>query len=347
MENYPGLSKPLIEIESRYNPKPEGLAETEEKLRQALSRNLGEPVTDLKRLGIGQNVNFKVYIDNKEKPNYLLRVITMKGYPSMDTLEECYRLLDKRDLVYSHKKYFEKEGNIVPYGYLVQEWIEGDDALEIYGEENVEKNTKWLRDFVKVLKSVHTVKLPYFGYLGSGPRYGSLKEYYNNMDVIIDNSFGNVFKKPYTIWDLDRYGITSQGFLKRTFNLVKELADNIKSPSQSVLIHGDVLPQNLIYIKDGMTAIDWDEARANWWVYELARTSFYMDSKDIINEFIDSYGDTTVSIEDVRTGIKLEHIRQLLRYLFIACFNNADMDSMRKKVKEIENAIEQKFNQSI
>lgn len=347
MESYKESNMPLFETESRYIPGELELNETSCKLKEAISKGLGKKVVKLIQLGNGQNVNFKVYTSEKEEPGYLLRIITMNGYPSIGTLDECYKHLDTAHIMYSKKVFCDLDSDIVPYGYLVQEWIEGDDALEVFGEDGTENNTKWLEDFAGLLKKVHTIKLPYFGYLGNGPKYESLKEYYYNMDKIIDNSYGKVFKGPYTIWDLDKYNITSPGFLKYTFDCVKELADKITSQAQSVLIHGDMLPQNLIYTKNGPVIIDWDETRANWWVYEIARASYYLDSKSIISDFIKIYNDCSLSTQDIYIGVKLEHIRQLLRYLFMAAFSNPDMNNIKSRVKEIEDEITEKINEGI
>lgn len=274
----------------------------------------------------------------------MLRIIYRKGYPSFKVLKECYRLLDESDIPYARVCFYDEGSDIVPYGYFIQKWIEGTDALEKYGEPD--KNSKWVKDFVKVLKMAYQIELPYFGYLADGPKYPTLKEYYQNMDKMIDSSFGQVFKKECSIWDLEKHNITSLGFLRSTFIKAGELAGKIESPVKSGLVHGDTLPQNLLYTKDGLAVIDWDEARACWWIYDLARIAFYVDSKDVIRRFIEGYDDKMLSIEEIDIGIRLEHVRQLLRYLFISCFNNSDMDDMKKRVKDFESQINLRLSRS-
>ena len=123
---------------------------------------------------------------------------------------------------------------------------------------------------------------------------------------------------------------------------VSELARSIEAEPQPILIHGDMLPTNLIYAPDGNLAIDWDECRANWWVYEVARTLYYYpdDQPEILNRFLAAYGDDSCSMRDIKICIRLEQVRQHLRVMCIGAFNMQSREDVLGRVQKIEAKIE-------
>jgi thiamine kinase-like enzyme len=184
--------------------------------------------------------------------------------------------------------------------------------------------------------------MPYFGTLGNGPQYSTLLAYYEQMDEVIDHSFGEGFLQPCSVWQVQAAGLTSPGFLDRTFESVRELARTIEAEPKPILIHGDMLPTNLIYAPDGNMAIDWDECRANWWVYEVARSLFYYpdDHPEILKRFLAAYGDDSYSMRDIKIAIRLEHVRQHLRVMCIGAFNLQDRVAVLGQTVEIEEKID-------
>lgn len=316
-----------------------------EKLRKVISEKLKLNITSFHRLALGQNINYKVYVENYDRPQYLLRIITRKGYPSINSLLQCYDMLNSISIRDLQIIYCDTSNRIVPYGYFLQTWIDGKN-----GDDEMKSRTdhfSWVEDFASISKQVHNIELPYFGYVGEGPKYRCIKEYYYNMDKIIDHSFGEIFKEDFSIWDLEREGITSQGFISETFNKVKDLADKIKSPVKSVLLHGDMFPENMVYTKGGPVLIDWDETRAGWWVYEIARNLYFMNSKEVAERFIKAYGDSSISMKDISIGIKLEQVRQMLRQMFMCAFNTIDKEEVKKKIQVFENKTNLKLQSDI
>jgi hypothetical protein len=330
---------PLFRVNPRYNPSPEELNEVLPKARNLIQERLNDDVLEIGRLGTGQNLNFRVRMRSQEHSQLLLRVITRKGYPSVGLLEECSRLLDQAGIKYAPLVFHEMDSRVAPYGLFLQQWVEGTDALARYGEDGVEKDAAWLKDFIDEVKKAHQVALPYFGYLGDGPKYGSLVGYYDGMAEVIDQSFGELFRVPASIWDIHHLGLTSPGFLPEVFSRVSQLARQVRSPFTSGLVHGDMLPANLIYTGEGGAVIDWDEARANCWVYDLARVAFYMDNREIVEQGIDHYRDKEVARADVDTVIRLEHVRQMLRYLFLSAIGASTQDEARERVRQSEGPV--------
>ncbi|ERJ11953.1 aminoglycoside phosphotransferase family protein [Haloplasma contractile] len=290
-------------------------------------------ITNYERIITGQNIIYKL-ISKKTNCSYQLKIIARKGYPCIETLNACYEYLEMININKPKIIYYDTKDYIVPYGYIIQSWIEG----EVYSHKDKD-DTEWIVDFASHLRDVHKIKLNGFGYLGKGPVYPTLKEYFYNMDQIVDHSFGEIFKDYYSIWDLQKYELISDGFLETTFANVKYLANQIKIDPEPILLHGDMLPNNLIQTENGTALIDWDESKSGWWVYEIARTLFYIDNKkEHLKSFLKAYNDTQTPLLDIYNGIRLEHIRQLLRKLFMSAFtfNTTNLAEIRLRIRYIE-----------
>ena len=291
-------------------------------------------VNGVDAVGRGQNLNYRLTTTHQKYPQLLLRICTRKGYPALETLQACYVYLQQIGMKDISIVYATADDSYVPYGFFVQPWVVGKCGADVH--KDPEHETKWLDDFLSVLQKVHSIHLPMFGYIGAGPQYPDIQTYFDHMDVVVDKSFGQVVSADFSIWALDDLGITSPSFLFATFDAVSEKARRIISPVQSVLVHGDMFPANLIYAEKGPVLIDWDEARANWWVYDLARTLFYYPNQKLFEYALTCYQDCTTSLEEIRTGIQLEHVRQYLRQMCLTVFGADDIDYTKRQVKQIE-----------
>lgn len=321
------------------------LLEIKELLRDEYNIN----VSEVKEIEEGQNLNY--YLegykgDKNERIKLFLKIISKDGYPNVTDLSKAYELLNSKGLKYYNIIHKDKSSDITPYGFIIQEWIDGDIRVfnkDIEYEEDDE--IQWLRDFAKVLKEIHTIKLAHFGDLSGKIRFNSIKDYYNNIDEVIRWSFGNVRKDGIIVRDLVDKGVLELEFLEYVFEGINNLGSKIFN-KESVLIYGDMFPSNIIYKDDEPRIIDWDECRANWWVYEIARTTFYIDDKYIAMKFIEYYNPDD-SLDEIDIGIRIEHIKQQLRKLCIMCMNrekdNQLMDKVEEMKKFIINRLENKF----
>ncbi|MEZ4861319.1 MAG: aminoglycoside phosphotransferase family protein [Caldilineaceae bacterium] len=300
---------------------------------QQIGQALSLSITGWRYVGIGQNPTYQLYVKGEVQPRYLLKIPTRKGYPSVANLRVCYNLLRQSGIGDYRIVYHSTGSEIVPYGFFVQPWLVGtalDPSVANTGD------FVWLSDFLAVLKQVHSIEMSAFGYLADGPQYESLQEYFLSMDEVIDHSFGQVLALGASIWDLERLDITTRGFLRTIFATVRQLAQQIQSPVRPVLLHGDMLPSNLLYTANGPMLIDWDECRAGWWGYEIARTLYYYPSAELLRFCLDHYDPGLLSKAEIRIGIQLEHVRQSLRELCISTFNVTDRTQARTKVRQYE-----------
>ena len=193
-----------------YRPNPEDELDILEAIGERLASETGEIISAITRLNTGQNPSYQIFVAGSSEPTYFLKIIARKGYPSLPALIECSERLRTIGLHLSDLVCWADGVGIVPYGFLVQPWFAGGtipDEIETFD---------WLTDFAHFLRGAR-IKMPYFGYLGNGPRYPSLLAYYEQMDEVIDHSFGQVFLQPFSIWQLQEAELTSPGFLDRTF----------------------------------------------------------------------------------------------------------------------------------
>lgn len=327
---------PLFPTFTTYTPQGDDIKDRLPLLQKRIKDTTGTMVVDFKPLGKGMNANFTLFCQGQTRPSYQLKIISRKGYPPMEKLLACHGLLQGRDIACGRLICHDEGGEVFPYGYIIQAWVEGQDGTDRKG---------WLAEFVLHLKRLHRIKLPYYGSLGTGPRYETLQAYYQNLDMVIDSSFGKTLQRPASIWDLDEVGLISPGFLPSILETVAALAKRVSSPKPH-LLHGDMSAANIIFSNKGTCLIDWDEARSHWWPAELARTLFFWDSKGLFYNFIRQYDDQKTPLPEVDIVVKLEHLRQLLRYVFMVGFRQESFSQLRARVGELEKRIEQRLHYS-
>lgn len=303
-----------------------------------ISRALALTITRWQVLSDGQNPSYKLFVQDESTPRFLLKIPMRKGYPAVTTLRACSELLYAADLGDYRIVYANESATPVPYGFFVQPWLPGK-ALE--WSDAFETDFRWVADFLAILEKVHQITLPGFGYLANGPQYPTLFDYFCHMDEVIDHSFGTGFGSDTSIWDLERNGVTNPNFLTYTFHSVRTLAERIDADIKPVLLHGDMLPSNLLYTESGPMLIDWDESRAGWWLYEVARTLYYCPYDGLLDYCLQHYHYGPLSRRDIETGIRLEHVRQALRELCISTFNVTELAEAQARVKPFEAKIQQ------
>ncbi|WP_105614827.1 phosphotransferase [Vallitalea okinawensis] len=297
-------------------------------------------ITHIKEIEDGQNLNFFMegyYKDNKNNIKLFLKIISKDGYPDIATLYKCYGLLNSIGLNYYNIIHHDTSNGITPYGFIAQEWIEGKVRTsnnDIEPTFNQDMDIPWLRDYANVLKQIHSIKFDYFGDLNGNVKFDSIHEYYDNIEEVVRWSFGNVKDDGIHLKELVEHEIFDEDFLTYVLTSIRKLSQKI-TPKQSVLIYGDMFQSNIVYYGDEPRIIDWDECRANWWVYEIARTTYYADSPTLATKFIEYY-QPEESMEEIDIGIRIEHVKQHLRRLCIMCMNREKDHELMVKVESMK-----------
>ncbi|MCP3943402.1 MAG: phosphotransferase [Desulfobacteraceae bacterium] len=252
-------------------------------------------------------------------------------------------MLDTQNILHPNLLMTDESSNVCPYGFLIQSWTPGIDAFE-HNNENLEP-INWLEDIYELVKKAHQIKLPYWGSLANGLRFNSFQDYYSNILDVVSSSFGKILNDNYSLLNFEELGIVKKGSFKTIVSQIIDTADSIKSNFDSVLVHGDSIPTNSIYNMEQKSLIDWDESRAIWWVYDIARLSFYIDPNKTIPMFL-SYYNSDASTNDIYSAIKLEHSRQLLRQIFLIGFRPISKNEASNQCNKLLNAIKDRLDPS-
>jgi len=333
----------LIKLNKAFKPNENQVNKILSKITSRFENITTENVDKITRISEGQNLNF--IINSKLSNKYSLKIISNKGYPNIKSLAQCYHLLQKNGINCYKILDSDYSDKIAPYGYLIQNWIEGKTAEEYFhfSYEDMCKEPErqeWIVHFAQIFNEIHKIKMNYFGNLDAKIKFASLYDYYSNLDIVITNSFGETFIDDLSIWDLCEKGVISKDFVSDIFMEIKGMIEDQFKDKESVLIYGDMLPNNLIYSQNKSILIDWDETKANWWVYELARTLYYINSMTLAEKFLDSYSFSD-SIKEIDIGIRIEHIKQDLRQIYFAVINSNSSSEIAQKVNKIMKKIEQ------
>lgn len=342
----------MNEVIKRYkpfNPDEKNLSEILSKIKNRFEDVISNSISSISKLSEGQNLNYLMQCDNSQK--HLLKLISNKGYPCINSIARCYDLLNSIGLSQYKIIDFDITNNFAPYGFLIQNWIDGksaDDYFQTSFEDMCYKPDKqdWIVDYAKILNEIHKIKLDYFGDLEQKVKFTSLRDYYLNLDQIVSTSFGEILLEQTTIWDLCNKGVVARNFVIDVFKEIKNLTTDRFINKKPVLIYGDMLPANIIYSKNKPVIIDWDETKSNWWVYELARTLYYIHSIPLAEKFL-AYYDHSDTLKEIDLGIRIEHIKQDLRQIYFAVFISRSHSEIQDKVNTIKSKIVNKLSKPI
>ncbi len=109
-----------------------------------------------------------------------------------------------------------------------------------------------------------------------------------------------------------------------------------------VLIHGDMLPGNLLYTAHGANVAGFRGREPCRLVGARDRggRSYYLPFDKLLSFFLDHYDTGASSYEGIPDGHPApEHVRQDLRYVCISTFNGTDRQAAQAKVRRYEEKI--------
>ncbi|MCK4870915.1 MAG: aminoglycoside phosphotransferase family protein [Gammaproteobacteria bacterium] len=330
----------LFKILPRYVPDEEELNLRLSNFKQYLQDKLNSAISCFSRISKGQGINFRIYTTDSMQPKYLLRIIVIKGYPSIEVLKYCYTMLDNIGVSHPNMIDIDDSDKNFPYGYILQDWIEGEDAADKFDiEENV---SEWVVDFAQILREIHKMEAPYFGDLLGNYKYQTIVEFYDDLFNVIPQTFGDILSGDSPVIAIEDAGIVPVHYFAMLKEQIHALVSSISYKAKPVLVYGDMLPMNLIYTPQGeRRLIDFDEVRFSWSIYELARCLFYVPCPNVYDEYRREYSEDAINEIDYRKGIVLEHVRQLLRQIYSLGFLDKNKIRLQATVKDYMVQIEQ------
>ncbi len=327
--------QPRFSVHRPYRPSGDQLAAALKNIQGFLTERLDPRIHHVAPIHQGMNTNFAVYLKGQEEPTFQLKILTHRGYPSLEKIRCCQQYLEQMNVMVPDVVMAHDDTAMVPNGFIVQRWLHGTSAEGLEVEE-------WVPRFVHELQQVHSKPLPFFGTIEPGPRYASIQQYYRSLDEVIAQSFGATLSQPMTLWDLQEEGWVTPGIISETMDRVQGLASNL-GPWTSHFCHGDMSAANLLLTGQGSAVLDWDESRSHVWPSELARTLFFYDNQRIAEVFVEHYKSVDGFLDEAEVIMTLEHVRQLLRYLCMNSFNQTDRQMVRDKNRFVEQRIRDRW----
>lgn len=247
----------------------------------------------------------QTYILNTQKSKFVLRYKDFDFSYGSDQAK-ISELLSTKDIRQAKVVYF-NNNPADKYCVEIQEYVEGTPANIAIKEGNLSYEEYYFK-VGRLLKRIHSISLNKFGYLN--------KSNSNDEDYL-----------RYLLKRMDRHILEINDYQK-DFKIVHEpIVDYITNVMHSIkleieprLIHSDPSPDNVILKSDNdIILIDWDDARADFWMRDLAWLTFYSDYNDevyrispkqqmILNSFSKGYGGYKIEDREFHELLKMLHL---------------------------------------
>ena len=281
--------------------------ESTNKLKEVLLKE-GFNIRNLIQLTSGEyNQVFKGELENFGK--VIIRIFPSSSWPEEGKLVWINRKLAENNILNAEILFLTRKGEVFKNGFMIQRFVEGE-LVEHLAKENTDIYPEYYRDLGLLIKQIHAIELPKYGYIGDGT--GNHKTFAGYINRDIDRFFESNGKLGIKV-DID-------------VNEFKEIV--IKGLSsvntlKPVLNHNDLSPNNVIKNKDGeLVLIDWDNAVSNIWINDFAVMTYWMRNRhkdnslreDLISMFLEGYK-PDLNTNELRRYEKYFHLLQSFNLL--------------------------------
>ncbi len=269
---------------------------------KAIESALGVSFISAERITKGE-IN-KVYRIKTSKKTVLLRIFRMKDWISKEKIEWMEQKMHEHRIPHAKLLYFSNKDTYFPYGFMVTEFIEGQNCAEAITTGKISFDN-FHKKLGTLLRKVHSIKTKDFGDIPVG------KEKQNFLTYTL-KKIRKAFKelKPVPNFDKD----LQEQVIKSLIKLLKPFESVLKP----VLTHGDPSPDNCILTLDGeVVLIDWDTAKADIWVRD--------------------YADIRLNGSHMTAIAPLEERRKRIKKTFLA--THTKMNLSQKELEQIEHAL--------
>lgn len=254
-------------------------------IAKILAREFGISDFNFRRLETGETHDvFKV---NLPKTAILLKIVNNPDTTNVYKQGILQPILDEREIPIPRRLIPLEKIPLSNLGYVVDEWIEGEPAINKFGaliEENPLDQT-FSQNLDKILHLIHSIKLGGYGNITIDGR-GEFTIWSEFLESLID------IEKMQTIQE---NGLMDHSLLKRFLTFYKNLHLPSFESSDARLVHGDMNLKNILIRNSSIVGIvDWDDAILGDPVWDYARMHLWFDDRIPIFSFID----TDPSIQD-------------------------------------------------
>jgi len=226
---------------------------------------------------VENNIVYKIETDSQP---YIFKIYNNSNWPEDGKLLLVDKLLTAHGIPHAKILIYNRDTDIFPNGYLIEECLPGATADRL----NLSKN-ELISVFQKLgalVSRLHKIKMTGYGYTGTGMALWST--YSEFMYDSINDNKGNLLA--HKITDEEELECIGQEFWERM-----KVCD--KYPP--VLCHTDLSTKNIIVHNGDITLIDWDDVYSLPWIHDIAELTFWLkreygDESEIYrNAFFDRY----------------------------------------------------------
>ena len=205
--------------------------------------------------------NNSVYKIETDSHPYIFKIYNNSDWPEDGKLLLVDRLLTEHGIPHAKIFVYNREKNIFPAGYLIEECLPGVTADRIKLSKN-----ELISIFEKLgalVSQLHKIKMAGYGYTGTGVAlWSTFSEFmYDSMG---DNKA-----------NLLAHNITDEEELER---IGREFWDRLKVCDKypPVLCHTDLSTKNILLHNGNIALIDWDDVYSLPWLHDIAELTFWL-----------------------------------------------------------------------
>lgn len=195
---------------------------------------------------------------------YVLKVFRHPDWPEPDKLPWLESKLSDGRIPHARLIHYTREARHLPHGFSLSEFVEGENCKAAVRRGRLTP-AAYFGLAGALLKQVHSVGLPLYGYIGGGGgRYEDFVGWLLDCDV-----------KDSLRWvdDGTRPVETLYPLIERRVEPALRRYESRFSPA---LVHGDCNPKNGLLTGDGaLVLVDWDEAVGGFWVKDYAGLTYW------------------------------------------------------------------------
>lgn len=234
----------------------------EEDLKAAAESVVGAEARVEGRLDFG-NVN-GVYKVSAGGRSYALKVFRHPDWPEPGKLTWVESKLAEGGIPRARLIHYTREADHFPHGFSLSEFVEGENCKAAVRRGRLTP-AAYFGLAGALLKQVHSVGLPLYGYIGGG---GGMYEDFVGwlLDCDVKDSLRRVD-------DGSRPVETLYPLIERK---VGPVLRRYESRFRPVLVHGDCNPKNGVLTGEGgLVLVDWDEAVGGFWAKDYAGLTYW------------------------------------------------------------------------
>jgi Ser/Thr protein kinase RdoA (MazF antagonist) len=235
---------------------------TEGDLKAAAESVLGAPVHVSGRLDFG-NVNSVHRVEARGRP-YALKVFAHEDWPERGKLAWVESSLARRGIPRARLVHYTRESGHFPQGFSLSEFVEGENCKAAV-RRGLLTPAAYFGLAGALLKKVHAVSLPRYGYIGEGE--GMYEDF---AGWVIACAVGDCLR-----W-VDDDTRPAETLLPLIGRKVGPALRRYESRFRPSLVHADCTPKNgLLTRGGGLVLVDWDESVAGFWVWDYAGLTYW------------------------------------------------------------------------